>query len=282
MTESGPTRPKPPARQVGRRVVASLKRSLAERLADAWRNDPERLARAVELGIINQEWVDAPGEHAFSSAAPIDVVERFLERTAEERPSMLASLGLTALQILGSPDGEEVRDAQAAPSAQLVVMFTDLEGFTAFTASRGDEAASHLLADHYRRVSPIVRGRGGRIVKRLGDGLLLTFPTAEAGVLAGLDLATSSPPPLRLRAGAHLGDVMVSRGDVLGHVVNVAARVTDRAGGGEFLVTDVVRDATNDVDGVDFGRVRRLRMKGLDERVPVCRVEDHRDRADLP
>jgi class 3 adenylate cyclase len=111
---------------------------------------------------------------------------------------------------------------------------------------------------------------------------LLTFPTAEAGVLAGLDLATSSPPPLRLRAGAHLGEVMVSRSDVLGHVVNVAARVTDRAAGGEFLVTDVVRDATNDVDGVEFGRARRLRMKGLDERVPVCRVEDRRDRADLP
>jgi class 3 adenylate cyclase len=81
---------------------------------------------------------------------------------------------------------------------------------------------------------------------------------------------------LRLRAGAHLGEVMVSRGDVLGHVVNVAARVTDRAGGGEFLVTATVRDASVDVPGVAFGRLRRLRMKGLEERVPVCRVEDRR------
>jgi class 3 adenylate cyclase len=281
VTESRPARPKPPPREVGRRVVASLKRTLAERLAEAWRSDPERLARAVELGIINQEWVDAPGKHAFSSAAPIEVVERFLERTTEERPSMLASLGLSALQVLGSTDAEEVRDGQA-PSAQLVVMFTDLEGFTSFTANNGDEAASHLLADHHRRVAPIVRGRGGRIVKRLGDGLLLTFPTAESAVLGGLDLGSSSPPPLRLRAGAHLGEVMVSSDDVLGHVVNVAARVTDRAGGGEFLVTEAIRDATDDVDGVGFGKIRRLRMKGLEERVAVCRVEDRRGAVDRP
>ena len=274
MTAPRPAKPKPP-REVGRRVVASLKRSLAERLAEAWRSDPERLARAVELGIINPEWVDAPGEHAFSSAAPIEVVERFLERTAEERPSMLASLGLSALQVLGSTDADEVREGQV-PATQLVVMFTDLEGFTSYTANNGDEAASRLLSDHHRRVTPAVRGRGGRIVKRLGDGLLLTFPTAESALLGGLDLTSSSPPPLRLRAGAHLGEVMVTRDDVLGHVVNVAARVTDRAAGGEFLVTEAIRDATDDVAGVAFGRLRRLRMKGLDERVPVCRVEDRR------
>jgi adenylate cyclase len=272
---AGPRSPTQP-REVGRRVVASLKRSLAERLAEAWRSDPERLNRAVELGIINPEWVDAPGDHTFSSAAPMEVVERFLERTTEERPSMLASLGLTALQVLGSTDAEEVRAAPTSGPSQVVVMFTDLEGFTSYTATRGDEAASALLAQHHRGVAPIIRGRGGRIVKRLGDGLLLTFPTADSALLAGLDLSSTNPPPLRLRAGAHLGDVMVSHDDVLGHVVNVAARVTDRAAGGEFLVTEQVRDAGDGVGGVGFGRIRRLRMKGLEERVAVCRVEDLR------
>ena len=263
-------------REVGRRVVASLRRSLADRLAEAWRSDPDRLAKAVELGIINPEWVEAPGEHAFSSAAPMEVVERFLEKTAEERPSMLASLGLSALQVLGSTDADELREAPSSASSQLVIMFTDLEGFTSYTAAHGDEAASALLASHHRGVAPIVRGRGGQIVKRLGDGLLLTFRTAESAVLTGLDLTAGAPPPLRLRAGAHVGDVMVSRDDVLGHVVNIAARVTDRAGGGEVLVTEAVRAAADEVDGVTFGRLRRLRLKGLEERVPVCRVEDHR------
>ena len=249
-----------------RRVVDSVKRSLAERLAEAWRAEPERLATAVELGVINPDWVDAPGEHQFSSAAPIEVVERFLERTTEQRPSMLASLGLTALQVLNSiaADGSGETGGQ---SSRLVVMFTDLEGFTAFTATNGDEAASSLLASHHRVVGPVVRGRGGKIVKRLGDGLLLTFPTAEGACLAALEMVGTSPPPLRLRAGSHLGDVMVSRHDVLGHVVNIAARVTDRARGGEVLATEASASAS-----VKFGRVRLMRLKGISERVGVCRV----------
>ena len=271
-----PSRPSPPAREVGRRVVASVRRSLAAKLAEAWRSDPERLATAVELGVINPEWVEAPGDHSFSSAAPMEVVERFLERTAEQRPSMLASLGLTALQILGAGDHES--DAGAATTSQtLAVMFTDLENFTAYTADEGDAAASRLLAQHHRSVDPIVNARGGRIVKRLGDGLLLVFPRGEAAVMAGLELAGAAPAPLRLRAGAHMGEVIVQPGDVFGNVVNVAARVTARARGGEVLVTTVLRGEAGDLPGVVFGRVHRLRLKGISERVPVCRAERTRE-----
>ena len=185
---------------------------------------------------------------------------------------MLASLGLTALQVLGSTGDEEI---DTSPGG-LLVMFTDLEGFTSFTSTEGDDAARRLLAEHHQRVTPIIRARGGRVVKRLGDGLLLTFPTAESGVLAGLDLLPTAPSPLRLRAGAHHGDVVASKGDVIGHVVNVAARVTDRTPGGQLFVTEAVREEAGDLDGVLFGRLRRLRLKGIDDRVPVRRVEDRR------
>lgn len=257
-------------------MVASLRRTLAERLAEAWRSDPERLSNAVELGIINPDWVEAPGKHDFSAAAPMEVVERFLERTTEQRPSMLAALGLTALQVLGSGESEDTGGGQPG---RLVVMFTDLEGFTAFNAAKGDDAASHLLAEHHKVVGPVVRSRGGKVVKRLGDGLLLTFPAAEAAVLAGLELTAAAPPPLRLRAGAHVGDVVVTRGDVMGHVVNLAARVTDRARGGEVLVTTDVRDEAAGVVGVEFGKVRRLRVKGVADRVSVCSALPVRDLA---
>ena len=265
----GPVKPAP--REMGRRVVESVKRSMAERLAEAWRAEPERLATAVELGVINPDWVDDPADHQFSSVAPIEVVERFLERTAEQRPSMLTALGLSAVQILNSGGEDGFKDVSGTPT-RLVVMFTDLEGFTSFTADHGDEAASSLLAQHHRAVGPVVRGRGGKIVKRLGDGLLLTFPTAEGACQAAIELVGTSPPPLRLRAGTHVGDVIASRQDVLGHVVNVAARVTDRAAGGEVLATAAVRAEAEGHPAVRFGRVRMLRLKGVSERVGVCRV----------
>ena len=109
-------------------------------------------------------------------------------------------------------------------------------------------------------------------MKRLGDGLLLTFPSAESAVLACLELVDAEPQPLRLRAGIHIGDVVVTRDDVLGHVVNVAARVTESAKGGEVLVTADVREEADGLKGAKFGRARGRSFKGIGERVMVCRA----------
>lgn len=260
---------KDPAWAAGRNAVASLRRNLAERIADLLQRDPERLERAVDIGLIRREWLEHPGDEPLSTASPTEVVERMLERSVEQRPSLLASLGLTAIQVLSSGAGDDDRDG--LPAA-MTVAFTDLEGFTKYTAENGDEAASHLLADHHRTTGPIVRSRGGRVIKRLGDGLLLTFPEPEAAVLACLELVEHPPDPLRVRAGVHLGDVVMTRDDVIGHVVNVAARVTESARGNEVLVTEEVRQAIEGHPGLDIGRPRRRTYKGVGEAVRVARV----------
>ena len=81
---------------------------------------------------------------------------------------------------------------------ELTVAFTDLEDFTSYTEAEGDDTASRLLIGHHRESAAIVRARGGRVLKRLGDGLMLTFPEPEAAVLACLELGEAAP--LRLRA----------------------------------------------------------------------------------
>ena len=206
-----------------------------------------------------------------STAAPIEVIERLLERSVERRPSLLAGLGLSAIQVLSAP--REGSDTEGT-SAQLAVAFTDLEGFTRFTAAQGDERASQLLAAHHRAVGPVVRSRGGRVVKRLGDGLLLTFPEPEAAVLACLELVEAEPVPLRLRAGIHQGEVVVTRDDVIGHTVNVAARVAETAKGAEVLATSDVRTAVGDsLPSIKFGRAKPKAFKGLGLSVSICRVE---------
>jgi class 3 adenylate cyclase len=64
--------------------------------------------------------------------------------------------------------------------------------------------------------------------------------------------------------------VVLRRDDVVGHVVNVAARVTESARGGQVLVTAAVRDEAGDLHGVRFGRARRRRFHGVEEAVSVC------------
>ena len=155
----------------------------------------------------------------------------------------------------------------ALATRQLTVAFTDLEDFTAYTEAEGDAAASRLLIGHQRDAVSIVRGRGGCVLKRLGDGLMLTFPAPEAAVLACLELCETAP--LRLRAGVHGGEVLLAGDDVMGHVVNLAARVMASADGGELVVTDYVRAAVGDMRGVAFDGPYTRKFKGIEETVPV-------------
>jgi len=182
-------------------------------------------------------------------------------------------LTITAVHVLATPDEEREADVAGGARVELTVAFTDLEGFTTYTEAEGDDAASRLLIGHHRESGPIVRSRGGRVVKWLGDGLMLTFQAPEAAVLACLELGESAPLPLR--AGIHGGRVLVTGDDVIGRVVNLAARVTRSAKGSELVVTDHVRTAVGDVRGVAFDGPYSRSFKGIEETVRVYLASRH-------
>jgi len=257
------------ARAVSASAVEAVRINLAERAAELLRRDPTLTDTAIEVGLVDRAWLDEPGQRPVRTTPARDVVQRFLERSVERRPSALGTLGLNALQLLARERAAEEGDGSATPVA---VVFTDLEGFTRFTSRFGDEAAISLLQDHHRVVGPIIRSRGGTVVKRIGDGLMLSFPSAEAAVLAALELVDTPPAPLRLRAGVHVGEAVITPDDLIGHDVNVAARVAEVAEPGQVLVTTDVRDATGELRHVAFGRARRRSFKGVGETVSVCPV----------
>lgn len=257
-------------RGTGARAVASLQQSISGRLARLIRSDEEWAAQAIDVGVVDRDWLDDPTANPARIAPPGEVLLRFLERTAEQRPSVLASLGLSALQAM-SLVRTEIGPGTSNPTP-VTVVFTDLESFSSFTAAQGDDAAATLVGAHNRWVGPVVRSRGGHIVKRLGDGLMLSFPAPEAAVLAAVELVSHDPGPLRVRAGLHLGDAVVTHDDVVGHVVNVAARLTEQATGSQTLASVDVRGAVGELRGVTFGHARRYRLKGLDP-VSACIVK---------
>jgi adenylate cyclase len=248
-----------PAKRVGRRAVRDARKRLLQRAMDSMNpRDREVIARLTERGPTGR-------------AAQLQAVEELLERAVERHPSLLGTVGLSAIQAISGAMDEASEAATLGQSRQLSVVFTDLEDFTEWTAREGDEAASELLHAHHRVVEPIIAGRGGRLVKRLGDGLLLTFARPEAAVLACLELVDSQPEPLRLRAGVHLGQVVVMRDDVIGHVVNTTARVAEAAIGSEVLATQDVSSSVQ-LPTVRFGDVRAERFKGIEDPVKVCSV----------
>jgi len=259
------------ARAKGESAVEAVRLGMWERAAELLRRDPGLTDTAVEVGLVDRAWLEEPGRHPLRTVPALDVVQRFLERSVERRPSALGSIGLNALQLLAYEHPPEGRsESRQVPMS---IVFTDLESFTRFTSRHGDDAALELLAEHHRVIGPIVRSRGGKVVKRLGDGLMLSFPSAESAVLAALELLDTPPDELRLRAGVHTGEVVATADDLIGHDVNVAARVAAEAKGGQVLATTAVRDAVGDLRGVTFGRARRRSFKGVDHVVQVCPVQ---------
>ena len=252
--------------------------AIAQRLAALIERNPAVRDAAIDVGVIDPDWLAEPSRNPPKIAPPIDVLRRWLERMGERHPSALGAVGMTAVQLLswdvlwGRGIGTRAKDT---PNDATVV-FVDIEAFTNYTATHGDDAALQLLAGHHRVVAAIVRRNGGRIVKHLGDGLMLAFPSASSAVRAAVEIIECPPAPLKVRAGLHSGQVIVTSDDVIGHVVNTAARVTDLARGGEVLATTDTLDSAGEVAGLWMSKPRPRALRGVDEKVQIARVERFR------
>lgn len=102
-----------------------------------------------------------------------------------------------------------------------------------------------------RVVGEVVPAHGGRLVKSLGDGFMIEFPSVRPAVKAGFAIhrACESANPglparrqMLLRIGAHSGELIADEHDVYGRSVNLAARLTQLAGPGEIVVSAEARD----------------------------------------
>jgi class 3 adenylate cyclase len=162
------------------------------------------------------------------------------------------------------------------------VVFTDLVGFTEFTAERGDAEAFELVT----RQEAIVRAAlppapEARLVKELGDGLLLWFAHARSAVCTSVELqtafeaeATVTDLPLWVRIGLHWGRQAVRGDDVIGHDVNVAARIMRLAGPGEVLLSqETLTEAGRDLPSVRFDELGPVVIRGIPDPIRLWRAQ---------
>lgn len=249
-----------------RSLTAGLREVIAARVAGSL--EPEKMKRLAEIGLIDEKaLMRLPDDFSYE-----DAVRRFRDQIAEmvaEAPSILGQLEIRPFDVL--PAGGD-SSSEDEGQVDLAVVFSDLEGFTAFTQSSGDASTRSMLTDHYDAVDAIVRSRGGRVLKTLGDGHMIRFDEPAASVMACVDLVELNDSPLPLRVGGHFGPVIPTGTDLLGHVVNVASRVADFAAGGQSLVTSRLRDRAGPLPRVVFEVPQRASLQGLDDPVEVCLV----------
>jgi hypothetical protein len=124
----------------------------------------------------------------------------------------------------------------------------------------------------------IVRKRGGRVSRRIGDELLCLFPSAELAAFAAADLhaAVSSAHrsgrlarPMRLRIGFEHGPIVEDGGELYGQTVHTAARLSSMAKAGQTLVTKATLDQINPVLANFARHFDSVILKGLSGELDV-------------
>jgi len=116
----------------------------------------------------------------------------------------------------------------------------DIAGYSALS-ERDAASAVGQVARLRERARTVCAEHGGRIFNTAGDGVMLEFASASDALAAAIKLSQGAEAPLRL--GVHLGEVTdAENGDLLGHGVNVAARLQAEAAAGGIIVSQIVRD----------------------------------------
>jgi len=137
--------------------------------------------------------------------------------------------------------GATVMSVNDGPKRTLAAIVSiDVAGYSSL-AERDEAAALRLVEALRLRANDVVRAHRGRIFNTAGDGIMATFGSASDALEATLGLIASSP---QARFGIHIGEVMeADGGDLLGHGVNVAARLQQMAQAGSALVSEDARRA---------------------------------------
>jgi adenylate cyclase len=166
------------------------------------------------------------------------------------------------------------REAGSLPGARHVnVGFADLVGFTRL----GEELPADELGRVANRLDELAADTirpPARLVKTIGDAAMIVSGDARSLVSTGLDLVSAAEAEgddfPQLRVGLAAGDALSRAGDWYGRPVNLASRITAIARPGSVLVTDEVREASEDAYAWSFAGKRRL--KGVLDEVPLFRA----------
>jgi class 3 adenylate cyclase len=158
----------------------------------------------------------------------------------------------------------------AAPDGTVTLLFSDIEGSTALTERLGDQRWLEMLREHNVIVREQLAAHEGFEVKSVGDGFMLAFQSARAGINCAIGIQRSlaerndsTAEPVQVRIGLHTGEVIKEGDDFFGKHVILAARVASQAAGGEILVSSLLHELTSSGGDIEFGEPRAVELKGL-------------------
>lgn len=160
------------------------------------------------------------------------------------------------------------------------IIFTDMVGFSSLS-QRNEALSLDLLKEQRAIVRSSIQKHKGKEIKTIGDAFLVEFASALEAVRVAFDIQQSlheinqgRPPERRilLRAGIHLGDVIMDQGDIYGDTVNIASRIEPLAEPGGICVSEQVYDHVKNKFEFPFSSLGKKQLKNIEEPLEVYRV----------
>lgn len=161
------------------------------------------------------------------------------------------------------------------------ILAADVVGYSRLMST--NEVGTLLALKTHRKelIDVQVAEHGGRIVKLIGDGILVEFPSVVKAVECAANiqrdmLVRNSQVPedrrIEFRIGINLGDVILDQDDIYGDGVNVAARIESIARPGGVSVSAIVRDSVHGQPDLQFEDTGEQKLKNIDRPVRVFNV----------
>lgn len=231
-----------------------------------WMRDADRQPQLVDA--VRRIRRSLPGDPSFGD--PLSTTgpggARAAARMIDTGSGASREVSMAALQVLqavlektwGSPANGEV-----------TIVFTDLVGFSSWSLQVGDGPTLGLLREVAATIEPPMIERGGQVVKRLGDGLMVVFDhpdkAVEAVFAARAALATVEHDGYRprMRVGLHTGAPQPVGADWFGVDVNVAARMMELGGNGHVVMSGNTHDAIGTERLAELGLLAKRYRRGL-------------------
>jgi class 3 adenylate cyclase len=160
------------------------------------------------------------------------------------------------------------------------IVFTDVVSYSALMAAN-EEYTLDLLRRDFQIMKQLCQRFEGKVLKTIGDALLLYFPSAVKAVgcaqeiqstLAHLAANLAPEDILTHRIGIHLGDVFFNGSDVMGDGVNVAARLQAQAQPGGICLSQTVYEVVKNPLALKATDLVAKKLKNMPESVLVYQI----------
>ena len=235
------------------------------------------------------ESVQVMGFKKSHAAAFSDKYEEYL--MADARYMQMFQAGRNAMNIYSTDENSAPRlldnaltewnkpkpkEEQTGP---VTVLFTDIAGSTAMTQSMGDAGAQKVVRIHNRVVREALSAHAGKEVKHTGDGIMASFAKTSDAVNGAIQMQLETMKhneaepdlPLQLKIGLNSGEPIAEDNDLFGTVVQLSARIVDKASADQIYVSEIVRGFCAG-KSYNFKNLGGFPMKGFGDDITLFEV----------